>query len=205
MGARRPHGVSRFRHRAAALGLLTGLAVAGCAVERPVPASLPPPREPGPPPIISRFGAWTGAGGRTRGWQHYGIDIRVPVGTPVLAAADGTVVRTGTHPNSGQLVVVAHADDLATVYWHLSEIDVRPDQTVRRGNPLGRSGMTGNATTPHLHFGVCRHPLGQCGNRIDTGWDDPAAWWVEGSPCFAPERAYGPGPVRLTYPLPCRG
>lgn len=203
--ARPRSGSSRLGRLAAAVGLLMCLALAGCAVERPVPASLPPPREIGPPPIISGYGERVGAGGRTRGWQHYGIDIRVPVGTPVLAATDGTVIRTGTHRNSGRLVVVAHVDDLATVYWHLSEIEVEPGQAVRRGQPLGRSGVTGNATTPHLHFGVCRRPLGQCGDHIDAGWDDPAAWWVEGSPCFAPERAYGPGPVRLTYPLPCRG
>jgi murein DD-endopeptidase MepM/ murein hydrolase activator NlpD len=121
----------------------------------------------------------------------------------VLAAAGGTVARTGTHPNAGRLVVVAHDGDLATVYWHLSEIAVRPGQAVRRGEELGRSGMTGNATTPHLHFGVCRRPLGQCGSDIEAGWDDPARHWVEGPRCFAPDRAYETTPVRFTYPLPC--
>jgi murein DD-endopeptidase MepM/ murein hydrolase activator NlpD len=121
----------------------------------------------------------------------------------VVAAAEGTVVRVGSHPNAGLLVVVAHAPDLATVYWHLSAIDVAPGQALRRGEPLGRSGMSGNATTPHLHFGVCRRASGRCGSRIDAGWDDPAGYWLDASPCFTAGRPYPQQPVRLTYPLPC--
>lgn len=123
----------------------------------------------------------------------------------MLAAADGTVIRVGEQRNSGKLVVVAHDDDLATVYFHLSEIHVREGQPLSRGNMLGRSGMTGNATTPHLHFGVCRQPAGRCGSRIDTGWDNPGAYWVEGNPCFVPGGPYRATPARLTYPVPCPG
>jgi murein DD-endopeptidase MepM/ murein hydrolase activator NlpD len=123
----------------------------------------------------------------------------------VLAAADGTVARVGSHPNAGNLVVVTHAPDLATVYWHLSTIDVTRGQAVRRGERLGRTGMSGNATTPHLHFGVCRRPGGQCGSRVDAGWDDPARHWLEASPCFTAGAAYPREPVRLTYPLLCAG
>lgn len=113
------------------------------------------------------------------------------------------MIRIGAERSSGKLVVVAHADDLATVYFHLSAIDVGERQTVRRGETLGRSGMTGNATTPHLHFGVCRRPAGRCGNRIGAGWDNPRAYWVEGDPCF---RAGHPYPAtRLTFPVPCPG
>lgn len=173
-------------------------------MEGPVPASLPPPPAAlVPPPIISPYGTWLGAGGTQRPWQHYGIDIRVPAGTPVLAAADGTVARVGEQPNSGKFAVLSHGDDLASVYWHLSEISVRADQVVRRGEMLGRSGMTGNATTPHLHFGVCRRPAGRCDPRIDGGWDDPTGYWTEGTPCYDPGRAYPALPIRLTYPVPC--
>ena len=186
--------------------LLAVLALTGCAVERPAPApvSLPPPALV-PPPIISKFGDWHGAGGVPRPWQHYGIDIRAPIGTPVLAAADGEVVRATERPEAGRMLVLAHAGDVATVYMHLAEIRVRPGQLVRRGEPIGRSGMTGNATTPHLHFGVCRRPGGQCGTRIGAGWDDPARHFIEGSPCYDAGRAYPAAPVRLTFPLPCRG
>lgn len=156
-----------------------------------------------PPAIISGFGDWHGAGGAARPWQHYGIDIRAAVGTPVLAAADGVVRLTGTRPNAGKLFVLAHADDLATAYYPLSEIWVRAGQAVRRGEPLGRSGMTGNATTPHLHFGVCRRAGGQCGARLQAGWEDPTRHWVDGNPCDDAGRAYPATPIRLTYPVPC--
>ncbi len=170
-----------------------------------MPVALPPSPSLVAPPIISAFGDWTGDGGQSRGWQHYGVDIRVAVGTPVLAADDGTVLRVGDHANAGKLVVIAHADDLSTVYWHLSEIEVAAGQVLRRGDRLGRSGKTGNATTPHLHFGVCRRPAGRCGNRIDAGWDDPMSHWTGGTSCFVAGRVYAVAPVRLTYPVPCGG
>jgi murein DD-endopeptidase MepM/ murein hydrolase activator NlpD len=166
----------------------------------PAPSSLPPGASL-LPPVISGFGDSRGAGGPTGPWQHNGIDIRAPVGTPVLAAADGEVLRIGEGRAAGRMVVVGHGGGPATVYMHLSEIGVRPGQPVRRGEPVGRSGMTGNATTPHLHFGVCGRADGHCGPGIESGWDDPAHHWVEGNPCYEPGHAYPPG--RFTYPLPC--
>jgi murein DD-endopeptidase MepM/ murein hydrolase activator NlpD len=186
------------------LGLV--LALTGCAVEspRPVPVALaPPPPTLMPPPIISRFGDWQGAEGVPRLWQHSGIDIRAAIGTPVLAAADGTVLRVGRQSLAGKLIAVGHADDLATVYYHLSEIRVVPGQTVRRGEVIGLAGNTGNATTPHLHFGVCHRSGGLCGDRIDAGWRDPLPYWIDANPCFVPGRALPSGPVRLSYPIPC--
>jgi hypothetical protein len=161
----------------------------------------------GPDPAAHHLGLgdWHGAAGSPRPWRHYGIDIRAAIGTPILAAADGTVLRAHARPVAGRLIVLAHADELATVYFHLSEIWVRAGQVVRRGEPLGRSGMTGNATTPHLHFGVCRRPGGLCGPRLQAGWDDPAGYWVEGNPCYDADRAYPASSPRLTYPLPCAG
>jgi murein DD-endopeptidase MepM/ murein hydrolase activator NlpD len=152
---------------------------------------------PSPPPLP--FALLTAYGPR-----HAGIDLRAPAGTPVLAAADGTVLVAAGRGRAGRMVVLAHAADVASVYMHLSAIAVTVGQPVRRGEPIGRSGMTGNATTPHLHFAVCRRPGGRCGvgSGGDGGWDDPAGYWIDGDPCFAPGRAYGP-PVRFTYPLPC--
>lgn len=181
------------------------LAVSGCAVEGPRPVAVtPPPEVPAvPPPIISGFGDWTGAGGGPRLWQHAGIDIRVPTGTPILAAADGTVVRATWRPLAGKLVLVLHDEALATAYYHLSEILVTVGQVVRRGDPVGRAGMTGNSTTPHLHFAVCTRPAGQCGAAIEAGWTDPVRYWVDGNPCLTPGRTHAVTPLRLSYPVPC--
>jgi murein DD-endopeptidase MepM/ murein hydrolase activator NlpD len=189
--------------------LLGVLALTGCAIERPVPGPVSQPAPPlvswvplAPPPIISGFGAWRGEGGTSGSWQHAGVDIRVPVGTPVLAAADGVVVRAGHSPNAGRMILVVHADELATAYYHLAEIGVRAGQAVRRGEALGRTGMSGNATTPHLHFGVCRRAGGRCGDRI-AAWEDPVHYWPGDGPCYDGRQGYAAAPLRLTYPVGC--
>jgi murein DD-endopeptidase MepM/ murein hydrolase activator NlpD len=141
---------------------------------------------------------------RPFGGRHTGVDLRAPVGTPVLAAADGEVQLVVERPRAGRMVVLEHRADLATVYMHLGDVSVRVGQAVPRGAPVGRSGVSGNATTPHLHFGVCRRPAGRCRTGRDGGWDDPAGHWAPGDPCFDPRRDYGAVAHRLTYPLPCR-
>jgi murein DD-endopeptidase MepM/ murein hydrolase activator NlpD len=120
-----------------------------------------------------------------------------------MAAAGGVVIRTGSQSHAGRLVIVAHAEDLATVYFHLSAIDVVPGQAVRRGDVIGRVGATGNATTPHLHFGVCHRDGNLCAERIESGWQDPSRYWVAGNPCLVPSRVYAYVEPRFTYPLPC--
>ncbi len=100
------------------------------------------------------------------GMGHDGIDIGMPIGTPVQAALAGTVLGTGNtdqyhSPTTGaqcysfgNWVMVKHANGLATLYAHLSQIGVSTGQSVATGQVLGYSGMTGYATGPHLHFGV---------------------------------------------------
>lgn len=94
------------------------------------------------------------------GSGHNAIDIGAPTGTPVEAALGGTVFGTGNTDAApgcysfGKWVVVKHANGLATLYAHLSSIQVTQGQTVSTGTVLGYSGMTGYATGPHLHFGV---------------------------------------------------
>ena len=190
--------------------LLLLLSVTGCAVEPPRPALVPPAETgPGavalvPSPIVSRFGKWRGEGGTATPARHAGIDIRAATGTAVLAAADGVVLRTGSQVFAGRLIVVAHDVGLATVYYHLSAVEVVAGQAVRRGEAIGRVGTTGNATAPHLHFGVCRREGGACGERIDGGWEDPTRHWSAGNPCFASGHVYPPQDRRLTYPVPCQ-
>jgi murein DD-endopeptidase MepM/ murein hydrolase activator NlpD len=85
---------------------------------------------------------------------HAGMDLAAPSGTPVKAAADAVVVRAGVHGGFGNLVVLDHGGALATLYGHLSRIDVRPGDLVQRGDPIGAVGSTGASTGPHLHFEV---------------------------------------------------
>lgn len=85
---------------------------------------------------------------------HSGQDIEAPWGAPVVAGASGRVAFVGWQNGYGQLVVVDHGGGLTTRYGHLSDIDVEADQTVSRGQLLGKVGSTGRSTGPHLHYEV---------------------------------------------------
>lgn len=96
--------------------------------------------------VISGFGGSRG---------NDGIDIAVPEGTPVKAAENGVVIYAGDGLKEfGNTVLVRHEDGLVTVYGHASEIKVARGDTVRRGQEIARSGMSGSAETPQLHFEV---------------------------------------------------
>lgn len=84
---------------------------------------------------------------------HTGIDYPVPVGTPVNAAADGTVILAGVKGGYGNAVEVKHSDGSYTLYGHLSSIDVKVGDQVKGGQPIAKSGQTGTVTGPNLHFG----------------------------------------------------
>ncbi len=84
---------------------------------------------------------------------HYGIDIAIPTGTPIVSSFDGKVRMVKNDPRGyGNYVVVRHDNGLETVYAHLSVINVSVDDVVRAGQQLALSGNTGRSTGPHLHF-----------------------------------------------------
>jgi murein DD-endopeptidase MepM/ murein hydrolase activator NlpD len=85
---------------------------------------------------------------------HEGQDIEAPWGAPVVSGASGTVSFTGWQNGYGQLVVIDHGGGLTTRYGHLSHIDVALNQSVHRGQFIGRIGSTGRSTGPHLHYEV---------------------------------------------------
>jgi len=87
---------------------------------------------------------------------HTGVDISVPSGTAVRAAADAVVVSAEWAGRYGRLVVLDHGNGLQTYYAHLSRFDVLAGQWIRRGEVIGRSGATGRVTAPHLHYEVRR-------------------------------------------------
>lgn len=97
--------------------------------------------------ITSRFGPrW--------GRMHNGIDIAVPVGTSVRAAAEGVVTFAGWNGGYGRLVIVDHGNGVRTYYGHNSAITVSRGQQVAAGERIARSGNSGISTGPHVHFEV---------------------------------------------------
>jgi len=99
-------------------------------------------------PVTQRFGdTYTDPKG------HKGIDYALPVGTPVLAAADGIVEKAGVdNTGYGNMILVRHTWNDGTVYAHLRNWAVQPGQQVKAGEIIGYSGNTGNSTGAHLHF-----------------------------------------------------
>lgn len=83
---------------------------------------------------------------------HYGTDFATPTGTPVVAPADGRIIRRGWHPYGGNYVVIDHGQGFETRYLHLNRSTVSRGQDIKRGQQIGQSGNTGRSTGPHLHY-----------------------------------------------------
>ncbi|WP_296140012.1 M23 family metallopeptidase [uncultured Tessaracoccus sp.] len=133
---------------------------------------------------------------------HTGLDFAAPCGTPVGAAADGTVSFVGWAGGNGFMVGIRHGRingyDVVTNYAHLSSAAVRVGDRVTRHQGIGRVGNTGFSTGCHLHFEV----------KADGEYTDPASWLAGGDAVvFAkdmPDHAAGAGPSPSPSPSPSR-
>lgn len=90
------------------------------------------------------------------GAYHSGVDVARPTGTPIIAPADGVVTLAAQQPFmlEGKLLMLDHGMGLNSAFLHLSRIDVKVGDVVRRGQTIGAIGTTGRSTGPHLHWGM---------------------------------------------------
>jgi murein DD-endopeptidase MepM/ murein hydrolase activator NlpD len=114
-----------------------------------VTAAMPTFRWPVRGRVITAFGP------KPSGQQNDGINVAVPEGTPIKAAEDGVVAYAGNELKSyGNLVLVRHSNGYVTAYAHASEITVKRDDHVKRGQIIGKAGQTGSVAAPQLHFEI---------------------------------------------------
>ncbi|MCW2961037.1 MAG: hypothetical protein JWM90_1424 [Thermoleophilia bacterium] len=145
-------------------------------VQAPAPVAEPAPAAAqgmilpvGDGPRSSGFGANEPFRG---GIRHTGIDFPRPAGTPIKAAAGGTVIHAGWEQGGGgNSVVIDHGNGVFSRYAHQSAVGVAPGQKVRQGEPIGQVGTTGNSTGNHLHFEV-----------LEGSWVDPQKSGVDPGP-----------------------
>lgn len=96
---------------------------------------------------------------------HGGADLAADKGTPIRAAAAGTVMKADEEESYGKYLVLDHQNGFSTLYAHCSRLLVREGQAVKKGQVIARVGATGEATGPHLHF-----EIRQNGCRLDPLW-----------------------------------
>ena len=103
--------------------------------------------------------------------MHAGLDLGAAYGSPIHAAADGRVVSAGWHGGYGQMVEIAHAGGIATMYGHMSRIAAVSGSYVRQGEVIGYVGSTGLSTGPHLHYEVLKdgRPVNPASVKLSGG------------------------------------
>ncbi|MGH3672149.1 MAG: M23 family metallopeptidase [Pseudonocardiaceae bacterium] len=104
--------------------------------------------------VMPTRGTFTSGYGGRWGVFHWGIDLANSIGTPIVAATDGTVIDSGPASGFGLWVVIRDTDGTSTVYGHINRSLVRVGQRVRAGQEIAEMGNRGNSTGPHLHFEV---------------------------------------------------
>jgi murein DD-endopeptidase MepM/ murein hydrolase activator NlpD len=119
--------------------------------------------------------------------MHHGIDVACPVGTPLIAPADGQIVHKGSGASGGYTLLVRHQGNFHTVYYHLKQPSHRHvGEMVKAGDLIGNSGNTGQSTGPHLHFEL----------RRSRKWGDT----VDPQPYLIGPYRQGQAPTRPTRP-----
>lgn len=97
---------------------------------------------------------------------HEGVDYGAPAGTAIRAAAPGTALLAESLTVRGNTVFLDHGAGVLSGYFHMSQIDVKPGDTVQAGDIIGKVGATGLASGPHLHWEV----------RVNGRWVNPRPW-----------------------------
>jgi murein DD-endopeptidase MepM/ murein hydrolase activator NlpD len=201
-----PAVMGRLRHFwiEGAAGVALTLAVASAASASLPPANMPMTRPapaptpvvatpaPAPPPVFACSDPVPGHevdspyGLRRLPWErqgrlHEGVDIAAPKGAPVLAVAGGVVIRTGDSPTYGRFVEIRHGEaGLTSFYAHLGKIErtAQAGAYLGQGTVLGRIGLSGTSTGPHLHFeirqdGKALNPAAFLDRKFETQDDLP--------------------------------
>ncbi|MBR1640558.1 MAG: M23 family metallopeptidase [Treponema sp.] len=113
------------------------------------------------PTESQRYTAWCGdrriyqySSGKSSTSLHYGNDYGVPEGTEVRACAEGRIVMAESRISTGWSIVIEHLPGLYSLYYHMSELKVKEGDMVKQGELIGKSGSTGLATGPHLHWEI---------------------------------------------------
>ncbi|MGV9971980.1 M23 family metallopeptidase [Nocardia beijingensis] len=132
-------------------------------------------------PLFSRFAAGTFTSGFGARWgvQHLGIDIAGPIGTPIYAVADATVIEAGPASGFGMWVRLLHDDGTITIYGHIDTATVSAGQRVLAGDQIATIGNRGFSTGPHCHFEVWLN---------GTDKVDPLPWLATRGISLGPQR-----------------
>lgn len=129
------------------------------------------------------------------GGYHAGRDISCPIGTPISAAADGVVIHINDQAATyGNHIMIAHGNQVYTLYAHCSELLVEVGDNVTQGQLIALSGNTGNVTGPHLHFEV---RVG--GSRYKVNNVDPLEWILQRNPSKTKSPFFGTGFFLLCF------